>query len=260
MSSEIKNEDEIALLKRSAYLVSETLAEIAKVIEPGKSLIELDAIAEQFIRDNGAVPAFKGYGGFPATLCTSVNEVVVHGIPNMYVLRGGDVVSIDCGVLLNGYYGDSAYTFPIGNVSEENLLLLRRTKESLDRGIEQAVAGNRLGDVSHAVQSYCEAFGYGVVRDLCGHGIGKKLHESPEVANFGRRGVGKKLYEGLVICIEPMINMGTHSVYMCNDKWTIKTSDNKPSAHYEHQIVVRKGKAEILSSFELIETVLKNKE
>lgn len=250
---------EIGLLRESAYLVSKTLAEVAKVIGEGKTLLELDKLAEQFIRDSGALPAFKGYGGFPATLCTSVNDVVVHGIPNEYVLKDGDIVSIDCGVVMNGYYGDSAYTFSIGNVQMETSLLLDRTKESLYRGINQAIAGNRIGDIGFAVQDYCESFGYGVVKDLCGHGIGKKLHDSPEVPNFGRRGVGKKLYEGLVICIEPMINKMSHRVYMCNDKWTIKTKDGQPSAHYEHQIVVRHGRAEILSSFDLIETVLNNR-
>ena len=248
-----KSEEEIDLVRESSLLVAKTHAEIARHIKPGISSLELDLLAEEFIRDNGGVPAFKGYNGFPCTLCVSPNEQVVHGIPNKDILNEGTVLSVDCGVLMNEYYGDSAYTYEVGNVDENIRELLKVTKESLYKGIEKAVAGNRIGNIGYAVQQYAESFGYGVVRELVGHGVGKNLHESPEVPNYGRRGTGVVLKEGLVIAIEPMINMGDRRVVQHNDGWTITTIDNKPSAHFEHTIVVRKGKAEILSSFEGIE-------
>jgi len=254
-----KTEEEIQIIKESSLLVGKTLAEVAKVIAPGVKTIKLDSIAEEFIRDNGAVPGFKGYGGFPASLCISINDEVVHGIPGERELVDGDIVSVDCGVKKNGYFGDSAYTFAIGEVDEEVLLPMERTKEALYLGIESAVAGKRVGDIGYAVQSFVEGFGYGVVRDLVGHGLGKKLHEKPEVPNFGRRGHGKELKEGMVLAIEPMINLGTKKVTQDRDGWTIRTADKKPSAHYEHDVVVRKGKAEILSTFEYIEEVLFSK-
>ena len=248
-----KTEEEIELVRKSSLLVAKTHAEIAGLIKPGITTLALDKIAEEFIRDNGGVPAFKGYGGFPNTLCMSPNEQVVHGIPNDKFLKNGEILSVDCGVVMNGYYGDSAFTYEVGEVDAETKQLLKVTKESLYKGIEQAVAGNRIGDIGYAVQQHAESFGYGVVRELVGHGVGKNLHESPEVPNHGRRGKGVMLKEGLVIAIEPMINMGTKRILQHNDGWTITTIDNKPSAHFEHTIVVRKGKAEILSSFEEIE-------
>lgn len=248
-----KTEEEIELVRKSSLLVAKTHAEIAGLIKPGITTLALDKIAEEFIRDNGGVPAFKGYGGFPNTLCMSPNEQVVHGIPNDRALENSEILSVDCGVVMNGYYGDSAFTYEVGEVDAETKQLLKVTKESLYKGIEQAVAGNRIGDIGYAVQHHAESFGYGVVRELVGHGVGKNLHESPEVPNHGRRGKGVMLKEGLVIAIEPMINMGTKRILQHNDGWTITTIDNKPSAHFEHTIVVRKGKAEILSSFEEIE-------
>lgn len=252
-----KNIEEIEHLRKSSLLVARTLAEVAKHIEPGVTTKKLDAIAEAYILDHGAKPAFKGYNGFPATLCMSPNEQVVHGIPNETPLKDGDIISVDCGVLLNGYFGDSAYTFAIGEISEEIKLLLKVTKESLYKGIEQAVHGKRLGDISFAIQQHAEAHGYGVVRELVGHGIGKSLHEAPEVPNYGKRGAGLKLQEGLVIAIEPMINMGKRQIKSWSDGWTITTADNKASAHFEHTIVIKKEKADILSSFEFIEEELK---
>ena len=248
-----KTEEEIDLIRNSSLLVAKTHAEIAGLIKPGITTLALDTIAEEFIRDNGGVPAFKGYGGFPNTLCMSPNDQVVHGIPNDRVLEDGEILSVDCGVVMNGYFGDSAFTYEVGDVDAETKQLLKVTKESLYKGIEMAVSGNRIGDIGYAVQKHAESFGYGVVRELVGHGVGKSLHESPEVPNYGRRGRGAKLQEGLVIAIEPMINMGTRKIMQHNDGWTITTIDNKPSAHFEHTIVVRKGKAEILSSFEEIE-------
>ena len=256
----IKTEEEIDLLRKSSLLVGRTLAEVAKVIEPGVSTAKLDRLAEEFIRDNGAVPGFKGYGGFPATLCMSINEEVVHGIPGDRVINDGDVVSVDCGTLMNGFYGDSAYTFAVGNVKEEVLRLLEVTKESLYKGIEQAVTGKRVGDIGFAIQNHVEQFGYGVVRDLVGHGLGRNLHEKPEIPNFGRRGSGPKLQERMVIAIEPMITLGTFDIAQDPDGWTIRTLDNLPAAHFEHDVVIRRGKAEILSSFEFIEEVLRKKE
>ena len=254
-----KTDEEIELLRISSLLVGKTLAEVARHIEPGVTTLQLDGIAETFIRDHHAVPGFKGYGGFPGTLCVSVNDVVVHGIPGDQVLEEGDLVSVDCGVVLNGFYGDSAYSFAVGEVSEEIRLLMERTKESLYLGIEAAQAGKRIGDIGYEIQSYVEEFGYSVVRDLVGHGLGKHLHESPEVPNYGRRGSGTMLKPGLVICIEPMINLGGRRVVQENDGWTIRTADRLPSAHFEHAIAIKEGKTEILSSFDEIEKVLKLK-
>jgi methionyl aminopeptidase len=255
---EIKTKEDISRLRRSSLLVGKTLAEIARHIKPGIQTKDLDVIAEEFIRDSGAVPAFKGYGGFPATLCISINDEVVHGIPGKRTLKDGDIVSVDCGVVLDSFYGDSAYTFSVGEISEEIQDLLTRTKQSLYLGIEQAVSGNRIGDIGSAVQTYVESFGYGVVRDLVGHGIGRRLHEDPEVPNYGKRGSGIMLKEGMVICIEPMINLGRKNIIQESDGWTIRTSDKKPSAHFEHEIAIGKETADILSSFEEIEKVLNN--
>ena len=248
-----KTEEDIDLIRESSLLVAKTHAEIAGLIKPGISALALDAIAEEFIRDNGGIPAFKGYNGFPNTLCMSPNDQVVHGIPDNKALEDGEILSVDCGVLMNGYYGDSAFTYEVGEVDDEIRLLLKVTKESLYKGIEMAFAGNRIGDIGYAVQQYAESFGYGVVRELVGHGVGKNLHESPEVPNYGTRGDGIMLKEGLVIAIEPMINMGKKDVMQHDDGWTITTIDNKPSAHFEHTVVVREGKAEVLSSFKEIE-------
>ncbi|MBU1369843.1 MAG: type I methionyl aminopeptidase [Bacteroidetes bacterium] len=255
----IKTDDEIEIQRESSLLVGKTLAEVAKHVAPGISTIQLDSIAETFIRDHGAVPGFKGYGGFPGSLCISVNDQVVHGIPDDKLLKEGDIVSIDCGVLKNGFYGDSAYTFAVGEISEELELLLKRTKEALYLGIEQAVAGKRIGDIGYAIQSHAEQFGYGVVRELVGHGVGRKLHEKPEVPNYGRRGAGVKLKVNMVLAIEPMINLGGRSVKQEADGWTIRTLDRKPSAHFEHDVVVRQGEADILSTFAYIEEVLNKK-
>ncbi len=255
-----KSEEEIDLVRESSLLVAKTHAEIARHIRPGISSSSLDLIAEEFIRDNGGTPAFKGYNGFPCTLCVSPNEQVVHGIPNKKSLLDNSILSVDCGVYMNGYYGDSAYTYEVGSVNDEYKKLLKVTKESLYKGIEQAIVGNRIGDIGCAIQEHVEEHNYGVVRELVGHGLGKKLHESPEVPNYGRRGSGIKLKKGLVIAIEPMINMGTRDIMQHNDGWTITTLDGKPSAHFEHTIVVRDGEAEILSSFKDIERELeKNK-
>ncbi len=251
-----KTEEEIELLRESSLLVGKTLAEIVKHIQPGVETLFLDKIAEDFIRSHGAVPGFKGYNGFKHTLCISVNDEVVHGIPSKRILEDGDIVSIDCGTLKNGFYGDSAYTFAVGNVSEEKLKLMEATKESLYRGINAAIEGKRIGDIGYEIQSYVESLGYSVVRDLVGHGLGRKLHEKPEVPNYGKQGNGMKLQAGLVIAIEPMINLGVRNVIQERDGWTIRTADRLPSAHYEHDVVVRKGKAEILSSFEEIENEL----
>lgn len=252
----LKTDEEVGLLKESNMLVSRTLAEIAKHIQPGVTTLYLDEIAETFIRDHSAVPAFKGYGGFPNTLCTSVNEEVVHGIPSGYALREGDIISVDCGVILNGWYGDSAYTFAVGQISDEIRKLLEFTKASLEEGVKAAVTGNRVGDISSAVQVKAESGGFSVVRELVGHGIGKKLHEPPEVPNFGKRGTGQKMDKGLVICIEPMINLGSKETLQMSDGWTIKTADGKPSAHFEYAVAVNRGEADVLTTFEFIEEVL----
>ncbi len=252
----LKTDEEIELMRESNQIVARALGEVAKLIKPGVSTLELDKIAESFIRDNGGTPAFLNYQGFPNTLCTSVNEHVVHGIPNDKALKEGDVVSVDCGVLKNGFFGDSAYTFMIGEVDPEVKALLEATKESLYKGIEQAVENNRLGDVGHAIQKYTEEKGYSVVREMVGHGIGKNLHESPEVPNYGRKGNGTRLKTGMVIAIEPMINLGKRQIVQENDGWTIRTGDKKVSAHYEHTVAIRKGEADILSSFKFVEEVL----
>lgn len=249
-----KNQEQIELLRESSLLVGQTHAEVVKAIKPGVTTAELDKIAETFIRDHGAQPGFKGYQGFPATLCISVNEQVVHGIPGNTIIKEDDLVSVDCGVIKNGYYGDSAYTYALKGVSDEVQKLMIATKESLYLGIEQAIAGKRMGDVGSAIQSHVEAQGFSVVRDLVGHGLGKHLHEEPEVFHYGKAGRGVPLKEGLVICIEPMVNLGKRFVIQERDGWTIRTADRKPSAHFEHAIAVRKDqKADILSSFEKIE-------
>lgn len=255
----IKTDSEIELIRESSLLVGKTLAEVARIIRPGIQTLELDRLAETYIRDHGAVPGFKGYGGFPFTLCISVNEEVVHGFASKRELQDGDIVSIDCGTYKNGFYGDSAYTFAVGEVKKEILDLLERTKASLYLGVEKAIAGNRIGDISFAIQRYVESFGYSVVRDLVGHGLGASLHEKPEVPNYGKQGTGPKLLEGLVIAIEPMINLGGKKVVIEKDGWTYRTADRSPSAHFEHDVVVRKGKAELLSTFEYIEEVLNKK-
>lgn len=248
-------------MRRANRLVGRTLAELARHIKPGVNTLQLDKIAGEFIRDHGAIPTFKNfpnpYGGpFPANICTSVNEVVVHGIPSVKtVLREGDIISIDCGTLLNGFCGDSCYTFCVGEVSNEVKELLRTTKEALYKGIDNAVAGRHLGDISSAVQDYCEAHGYGIVRELTGHGIGREMHEDPQVPNYGRRGNGVMLKASMCIAIEPMITMGKRDIWLDKDRWTIRTQDGKPAAHFEHTLVVRKGKAEILSSFEEVENI-----
>lgn len=261
MSIFLKTEDEIELMRRANQLVGQTLGELAQHIKPGVTTLQLDKIAEEFICDHGATPTFKNFpnsfgGPFPASICTSVNDVVVHGIPDgKTVLKDGDIISIDCGTFLDGFNGDSCYTFCIGEVSDEVKQLLQVTKESLYRGIEQAVAGKHLGDIGSAVQDFCEKHGYGVVRELTGHGIGRKMHEDPQVPNYGRKGNGVLLKEGMCLAIEPMITMGTRNVYMMPDRWTIRTRDGKPAAHFEHTVAVRRGKAEILSSFEEIESI-----
>ena len=256
----LKTEQDLAGLRRSAGVVGSVLAEVAGMIRPGIATAELDRVAEGLIRDAGGRPAFKGYRSgrdvFPASLCISVNDVVVHGIPGPYELRDGDVVAVDCGVELGGYFGDFAYTFPVGEISEANRALLAATKQSLYEGIAAAVAGNRIGDIGHAVQSYCEARGYGVVRDLVGHGIGRQMHEAPQVPNVGMRGRGKKLQEGMTLCIEPMINRGTAAVTIDADGWTVRAADGLPSAHYEHMVAVRRGRPEVLSSYDAIEAAL----
>jgi methionyl aminopeptidase len=253
----LKTDEEVELLRLSNLLVSATHAAIASLMKPGYTTREIDQRAEEFIRDNGGTPGFKGYQGFPNALCISVNDQVVHGIPSAYVLKDGDVASVDCGVYMNGFHGDSAFTFAIGEVSPEVEKLLRVTKESLYLGIESAIVGNRLGDIGHAIQSHAETNGFSVVREMVGHGIGRNLHEAPEVPNYGRRGSGMKLKNGLVLAIEPMINEGKRFILQNEDGWTIRTSDGSVSAHFEHSIVVRPGKADILSDFTLIEEELK---
>ena len=257
----LKTDDEIELLRKSNLLVGQTLAEIAKAVKPGVTTGELDKIAEEFIRDNGAVPTFKGfpnpYGSpFPASICTSVNEQVVHGIPGNVVLKDGDILSVDCGTYMNGFCGDSAYTFCVGEVAEEIRQLLRVTKEALYLGIENAVPGKRIGDIGDAIQQHCEAHSYGVVREFVGHGIGKEMHEDPQVPNYGKRGYGTVLKKGLCIAIEPMITLGARQIVMENDNWSVRTKDRKCAAHFEHTIAITSGKADILSSFDFIEEVL----
>lgn len=254
----LKTEDEIEKMRAANLLVGRTLAEIAKIIQPGVTTKQMDKLANEFIRDHGAIPTFFGYPNpygpeFPASICTSVNEQVVHGIPTDTPLKNGDIVSVDCGTLLDGYNGDSCYTFMVGDVKEEVKELLRVTKESLYKGIEMATAGLRVGDIGWAVQQHCESHGFGVVREFVGHGIGKEMHEEPQIPNYGRRGDGKMLKNGMCLAIEPMITMGTHEVYLMPDKWTVITRDRKPAAHFEHTIAIHHGKPDILSSFEEIE-------
>ena len=249
----LKTQEEIELLRENNLLVSKVLGELKDRIKPGVTTGELDAFAEEYIRDHGAVPAFLGYQGFPKSLCTSVNDQVVHGIPSDCVLKDGDIISVDCGVLMNNYVGDTAYTFGVGEIDDEKKQLLKVTKEALFKGIEQAKVGNRVGDIGHAIQSYVEPFDYGIVREMVGHGIGQQMHEKPEIPNYGKKGVGPKLKEGTVICIEPMINAGKRFIRQEDDGWTIKTSDAKPSAHFELAIAVVKEGPDILSTFNFIE-------
>lgn len=257
----LKTDEEIELMRAANHLVGRTLAEVAKLIAPGVTTKALDARAKEFICDHGAQPAFLGYNGFPASLCTSVNDHVVHGIPSdKVVLKDGDIVSVDCGTKLEGFTGDFAYTFAVGEISPEVRNLLRTTKESLYVGIEAAVAGKRTGDVGYAIQQYCESRGYHVVRELCGHGIGRNMHEAPEVPNYGRRGTGALLQAGMCICIEPMINLGSKNVVFESDGWTVRTKTGRASAHFEHCVAIREGKADLLSTYDYIEAVLGERE
>jgi len=248
-----KTEEDIRVIKESAKVLGLAHGEVAKRIKPGVKTKDLDKVAEEFIQDNGGSPSFKNYHGFPAALCISVNETVVHGFPGGYELKDRDIISIDCGVLYKGFHSDSAYTYPLPEASADVLNLLDRTYESLYAGIEQAKAGNRIGDIGFAIQTYVEKFGYGVVRELVGHGVGKDLHEDPEVPNYGKRGKGVKIVPGMVFAIEPMINMGTKSVVQEADGWTIRTQDKKPSAHFEHMVAIYKDRTEILTTHEYIE-------
>lgn len=251
-----KTREEIEIMRESALTVSRTLGEIAKIIKPGVTSLQIDKLAEEFIRDNGGEPAFKGYHGYPNSLCVSVNEQVVHGIPGDYTFKEGDVISVDCGVKKNGYVGDHAYTFPMGEVTPEVKKLLQVTLESLYLGIKETRVGNRIGDISFAIQSHAEKNGFGVVRELVGHGLGKSMHEAPEVPNYGSRGRGPKILDGLVIAIEPMINMGKKEILQLPDGWTIITKDKLPSAHFEHDVAVVDGKPVILSTFDYVEDAL----
>ena len=252
----LKTDEEIELMRESNLLLGQTLGELAKWVAPGITTLKLDSIAEEYIRDNGGIPSCLGYSGYPNSICASVNEQVVHGIPSGYVLKDGDIISIDLCVLKNGFHGDSTYTFCVGEVSYDVRRLLKTTKGALYLGIEQAVDGKRVGDISNAIQSYCEKKGYSVVREMCGHGIGKHMHEEPEVPNYGRRGCGPILRSGMVIAIEPMINMGSRNIVIERDGWTTRTRDRKPSAHYELSVAVREGKADILSTSKYVEEVL----
>ncbi|AGA76529.1 type I methionyl aminopeptidase [Echinicola vietnamensis] len=248
-----KTSEEVQLIKESAQILGKAHGEVAKLVKAGVTTSQLDKVAEEFIRDHGGVPSFKGYNGFPASLCISVNEVVVHGFPSDYVLKDGDIISIDCGVFHQGFHSDSAYTYPVGEVSPKVLSLLKNTKESLYLGIEKAVFGNRIGDIGNAIQKFVEARGYTVVRELVGHGVGKSLHESPEVPNYGKKGSGPLLKDGMVIAIEPMVNLGTRNVVQERDGWTIRTADRKPSAHYEHTIAIFEDRTEVLTTHQYIE-------
>lgn len=252
-----KTEEEIQLIRESADILGRAHGEVAKYVRPGIKTKELDKIAEEFIKDHGAKASFKGYNGFPATLCISPNDQVVHGIPSDDELKDGDIISIDCGVYYKGFHSDSAYTYPVGDVSQEILSLLKATKESLYKGIEEAKFGNRIGDLAYAIQHYVEERGYTVVRELVGHGLGRNLHESPEVPNYGKRGKGPKLQEGLVLAIEPMVNLGTRNIVQESDGWTIRTRDRKPSAHYEHTVAIFKDRTEILTTHKYIEEVVR---
>ncbi len=251
-----KTEEDIEAIGASATLLSKTLGELAKLIRPGVKTIEINKAADTFIRDNGGIPAFLNYSGFPYSVCISTNDRIVHGFPGNEELKDGDIISVDCGVILNKFISDSAFTFAVGEVSEEVRTLLRVTRECLDKGVANAVVGKRIGDIGYAVQEHAERFGFGVVKDLVGHGVGYNLHEKPEVPNYGKRGSGMKLEEGMVIAIEPMINLGRAGVKFWNDGWTVSTVDGKPSAHFEHTVAVRKGKAQVLSTFDYIDEVL----
>lgn len=255
----LKTKEEIEIMRQSAQLVSKTLGIVAEYIEPGVTPLYLDKLAEEFIRDHGGVPGFLGLYDFPNSLCISVNEQVVHGIPNKKELQDGDIISVDCGVLMNEFYGDHAYTFAVGEVTPEVAKLLEVTKESLYLGIEQCFSGNRMGDIGYAIQQHAEKNGYGVVRELVGHGLGRKMHEGPEVPNYGKRGKGTLLKEGMVLAIEPMINLGTRSIRQLQDGWTIITADRKPSAHFEHDVAIVDGKPDILSTFDYVEEALAKK-
>lgn len=250
----LKTEEEVQIIKESAQILGKAHAEVAKRLKPGVKTKDLDKVAEEFIRDHRGVPSFKNYGGsFPATLCISVNEVVVHGFPGEYEVKEGDIISIDCGVQFKGFHSDSAYTYPLEGAKQEGIDLLTRTYNSLYLGIEQAKVGNRIGDIGFAIQSYVEQFGYGVVRELVGHGVGRNLHEDPEVPNYGKRGKGVKIEAGMVFAIEPMINMGTKNVVQERDGWTIRTMDRKPSAHFEHMVAVFENRTEVLTTHEYLE-------
>jgi methionyl aminopeptidase len=253
-----KNNVEIELMRQSALLVSKTLTEVAKILRPGITTLSIDEMIGEFIKDHHGIPSFLNYRAYPFNSCISVNDVVVHGFPSKYELKEADIVSIDVGIILNGWHGDHAYTFAIGDPGEETVQLMKVTKESLYKGIEKAIAGNRIGDISFAIQEHTEKkHGYGVVRELVGHGLGKELHEDPQVPNYGKRGSGPKLKEGIVLAIEPMINLGTREIYTEDDGWTVRTNDGKPSAHFEHDVCVRKGKADILSDYTPIENAEK---
>lgn len=255
----LKTAEEIELVRKASDLVSRTLGEVAKWVAPGITTLKLDNIAREFIMDNGGRPACLGYGGFPGTLCIEVNEIVVHGFPSNYTLKEGDIVGLDCVVDLNGYNGDQCYTFPVGDVAPEVMQLLKVTKQSLYKGIEVCKAGNRIGDIANAVQTYCERHGYSIVREMCGHGIGKSMHEDPEVPNFGRKGTGALIKNGMCIAIEPMVNLGKRNIVIEKDGWTCRTRDRQPSAHYEHTVAVVDGKAEILTTFDYINEVLQDR-
>lgn len=256
-SVKLKTPEEIQRLYNANQLVGRTLGEVAKAIRPGVTTKALDKIAYDFIRDHGATPAFLGYHGFPGSLCTSVNEYIVHGIPSeKVILKEGDIVSVDCGTILDGFVGDSAFTFPVGEISSDVKDLLNTTKESLYIGIEAVQSGRRIGAIGHAIQTYCESRGFSVVREFTGHGIGREMHEAPNVPNYGRKGVGVVIEDGLCFCIEPMINMGSKNVVMYDDGWTVRTKDRKPSAHFEHCIAVVDGRAKIMSSFDFIYDVI----
>ena len=254
----LKTPEEIELMGRACDLTSRTLAEMAKWVAPGVTTNKLDSVAKEFILDNGGRPACLGYGGFPGAVCMEVNEIVVHGFPSSYTLREGDIIGLDVVVELDGYNGDMCYTFPVGQVDEKVMQLMRTTKESLYKGIDVCREGNRIGDIANAVQTYCERRGYSVVREMCGHGIGRKMHEDPGVPNYGARGRGPLLKEGMVICIEPMINMGTKAVVFERDGWTVRTRDHKPAAHYEFAVAVRKSGPDVLTDFSIIEKAINN--
>lgn len=255
----LKTTEEIELVRKASDLVSRTLGEVAKWVAPGVTTLKLDTIAREFIQDNGGRPACLGYGGFPGTLCVEVNEIVVHGFPSNYSLREGDIVGLDCVVDLNGYNGDQCYTFPVGDIAPEVMQLLKVTKQSLYKGIEVCKAGNRIGDIANTIQTYCERHGYSIVREMCGHGIGRSMHEDPEVPNFGRKGTGALIKNGMCIAIEPMVNLGKRNIVIEKDGWTCRTRDRQPSAHFEHTVAVVDGKAEILTTFDYIEQVLQDR-